>query len=220
MVLNKPKVVISKGGIHGYCWFAGEDIKAGEWIWKKHEGANPLSTDILVTRKELESWDPKVREQFMSLAYQVDDSQYLGFDPAKPPAQSELEENWVNHSCDGNCWYMNDELLVAMRDIKKGEELCYDYALTEGDEDWVLAPKCLCSAKSCRGLVTGNDWKNPELRKKYGRHFLKFILQRIDNLDRSESAARTHSHSHSHAHAHSHASAVSSSAPSSSSSSS
>jgi len=33
----------------------------------------------------------------------------------------------------------NDDLLIAKRDIKKGEELCYDYALTEGDPDWVLA---------------------------------------------------------------------------------
>ena len=30
----------------------------------------------------------------------------------------------------------NDDLLTAMRDIKAGEELCYDYAMTEAEKDW------------------------------------------------------------------------------------
>lgn len=34
MPLN-PKVKIQDDGIHGHCWFANDDFKAGEWIWKK-----------------------------------------------------------------------------------------------------------------------------------------------------------------------------------------
>lgn len=46
------------------------------------------------------------RDKFMSLAYQVNGTHYLGLDPEREPIQSEIEELYVNHSCDGNCWYM------------------------------------------------------------------------------------------------------------------
>jgi hypothetical protein len=36
MPLN-PKVEITQTGVHGFCWFAKEDFKAGEWIWKQRE---------------------------------------------------------------------------------------------------------------------------------------------------------------------------------------
>jgi uncharacterized protein len=66
-----------------------------------------------------------------------------------------------------------------MRDIKAGEELYYDYALTESDPDWILAPACLCGKDKCRGLVTGNDWKKKELQDTYGQHFTEHILTLI-----------------------------------------
>ncbi len=93
--------------------------------------------------------------------------------------EAEQHEYYVNHCCDGNCWYEGDDRLVAMRDIRAGEELYYDYALTEADEDWTLAPACLCGTAACRGLVTGNDWKRPELQAKYGNHFTEYVLQLI-----------------------------------------
>jgi hypothetical protein len=34
MPLNS-KVVITEAGVHGHCWFAKEDFKKGEWIWKQ-----------------------------------------------------------------------------------------------------------------------------------------------------------------------------------------
>ena len=86
---------------------------------------------------------------------------------------------FVNHSCDGNCWYQGDDLLVAMRDIEEGEELVYDYALTEADPDWVLAPQCLCGKAACRGRVTGNDWQRADLQLQYADHFTSHILALI-----------------------------------------
>ena len=41
----------------------------------------------------------------MSLAYQVKPNLYLGLDPDKEPIKEEQQELYVNHSCDGNCWY-------------------------------------------------------------------------------------------------------------------
>ena len=45
---------------------------------------------------------------------------------------------------------------MAMRDIKAGEEITYDYALTQGHPEWILAPKCLCGSVRERGI--GLSW--------------------------------------------------------------
>ena len=49
---------------------------------------------------------------------------------------------YINHSCEPNCGIKDLFTLVAMRNIKKGEELLWDYDMTE-DSDWRL--KCLCN---------------------------------------------------------------------------
>jgi flagellar biosynthesis GTPase FlhF len=187
------KVEVKAGGIHGNCWFAKEDIKEGEMIWKIREAGQP-HCDLVMTIAEVNKMPEAARDKFMSLAYQIDDDHYLGVDETKI-IQVELNEMYVNHSCDGNCWYENDELLVAMRDIKAGEELCYDYALTEGDSNWVI-PKCLCGTKLCRGTVTGNDHLLPGLQAKYGNHFLSYVQKKIARAKQQaqhSKPARSHS---------------------------
>lgn len=175
MVLSS-KVRVGEGGVHGYCWFAAEDISAGAMLW---ELGDVKYDDLDVTKAEMDTWSEEKREKYLALAYMIDVDLWRGPDPENPPPFEQRREYYVNHSCDGNAWYINDNLLVACRDIKKGEEIVYDYALTECDPTYILAPKCLCGAAICRGLVTGNDWKLPELQKKYGNHFTSHIMKFI-----------------------------------------
>jgi len=68
---------------------------------------------------------------------------------------------FINHCCDPNC--EPEEVdgriwIVALRDIKAGEELTYDYNLYDGEGD---AP-CFCGAKNCRGSLYSAE----ELRKR------------------------------------------------------
>lgn len=69
---------------------------------------------------------------------------------------------YLNHSCDPNCETEEDEdehvWIRAIRDIKAGEELVYDYFLYDGEGD---AP-CHCGAASCRGSM----YSRKELRKR------------------------------------------------------
>jgi uncharacterized protein len=69
------------------------------------------------------------------------------------------EARWINHCCDPNCEAIekNDRIFIyAMRDIKPGEELSYDYAL-EIDEPITGKStklyKCLCGSPDCRGTM-------------------------------------------------------------------
>jgi len=65
---------------------------------------------------------------------------------------------FINHSCDPNC--ETDEVdgklwIIALRDIKAGEELSYDYCLWDGEED-DPAP-CYCGATNCRGTMYSEE---------------------------------------------------------------
>lgn len=69
---------------------------------------------------------------------------------------------FVNHSCQPNCemqkWSVNGQFrmaLFALRDIKAGEELTYDYNFSlfnpaEGQE-------CKCESSNCRGVIGGKS---------------------------------------------------------------
>lgn len=71
------------------------------------------------------------------------------------------EARWINHSCDPNCESIEEDgriFIYALRHIKPGEELSYDYAL-EIDEP--ITPKskkqykCFCGSPDCRGTMLG-----------------------------------------------------------------
>ena len=61
-------------------------------------------------------------------ALQIDDDLFLA---STPPFDS---ADFVNHSCDPNCGIVGSVLLVTMRDVEAGEELCFDYAMTDSDD--------------------------------------------------------------------------------------
>jgi hypothetical protein len=41
---------------------------------------------------------------------------------------------------------------------------------------------CRCGTALCRGQVTGQDWRRPELQERYRGYFSPYLQQRIDNL--------------------------------------
>ncbi|WP_345325886.1 SET domain-containing protein [Candidatus Villigracilis proximus] len=66
------------------------------------------------------------------------------------------EGDYVNHSCNPNAGLSGQIGLVAMRDIEIGEEVCFDYAMSDTmpyDEF-----NCGCGAYMPR-TVGGNDWQ-------------------------------------------------------------
>ncbi|MFM8867058.1 MAG: SET domain-containing protein [Ilumatobacteraceae bacterium] len=87
----------------------------------------------------------------------------------------------INHSCEPNCGMRNATQVVTMRDIEVGEELTFDYAMSD------MAPydefDCACGNASCRGRVTGRDWQLPHLQDRYAGYFSPY-------LDREITAAR------------------------------
>ena len=83
----------------------------------------------------------------------------------------------LNHSCEPNLGLQGQIVYVALRDIGIDEELTVDYAMNDDDS---YEMKCQCGTKSCRGKITGVDWKMPEIQRKYDGYFSWFIQRRID----------------------------------------
>jgi uncharacterized protein len=81
-----------------------------------------------------------------------------------------------NHSCDPNLWLADEVTLVARRGITAGEELTVDYA-TMTVAPWQM--ECRCGAGRCRGVVTGDDWRRPDLQERYAGRFSPFVDARI-----------------------------------------
>ena len=73
----------------------------------------------------------------------------------------------INHSCNPNCEVEGKGLklwITAIKDIKKGEELSYDYGFGY-DEDYKQFV-CRCGAKNCVGYIVreGSRWRIKKAR--------------------------------------------------------
>ena len=68
----------------------------------------------------------------------------------------------INHSCDPNCEVEGVGLklwISAIKNIKKGEELTYDYGFSY-DKDYKQFP-CKCGKQNCAGYIvrSGSRWR-------------------------------------------------------------
>jgi uncharacterized protein len=69
------------------------------------------------------------------------------------------EARWINHHCDGNCESETEKGRVfvdAIKDMKKGEELGYDYQIGRDRNDPPNVDEiyaCRCGSPKCRGSM-------------------------------------------------------------------
>lgn len=157
--LSSKCVVRETGDRGGRTVVAGERIAKGELI--------VVWSGTLVERTELDALPPSVRRYSL----QVEENQYLvSLSDCEPP-------DFVNHSCDPNAGLSGQIALVAMRDIEAGEDISYDYAMSDGSAYDEF--DCGCGSTECRGRVTGEDWKRSELWQRYAGYFSPYLQRRI-----------------------------------------
>jgi hypothetical protein len=84
---------------------------------------------------------------------------------------------FLNHSCAPNVGFAGNIVLVAMRDINAGEELTTDYAMFDTSSGEI---ECRCGTPTCRGRVTGSDWRLPDLQARYAGYFSSYVARRIE----------------------------------------
>lgn len=157
-----PKAQARLAGGKGWGSFATEPIRRGETVagfggW-------------MVDRSTLATMD----EDRQSRSIQVDSDLYL--------VSGEVPEagDMLNHSCEPNCGIIGSAVVVAMRDIEVGEELTFDYAMTDASDYDEFT--CMCAHVGCRGVVTGSDWRDPVLQAKYHGYFSHYLMRKIAEL--------------------------------------
>ena len=115
-----------------------------------------------------------MNEDRIGRSIQIDHDLYLVSGDTPEPG------DMLNHSCEPNCGLIGSQVLVAMRDIEVGEELSFDYAMCDASDYDEF--KFLCELPTCRGVVTGMDWRKPELQAKYAGYFSPYLVSRIAEL--------------------------------------
>lgn len=109
-------------------------------------------------------------------ALQIDDDLVIGI----PYPTSSDPAEFINHSCNPNAGMRGQIVLVALRDIAADEQICFDYAMVLNLPPYRLT--CRCGSLSCRGVVTGEDWKLPELQQRYEGYFSWYLQEKINRL--------------------------------------
>ena len=128
----------------------------------------------IVGRDSLDSLPEAIRRHTV----QIEEGLYLA------SIRSDEPPDFINHSCEPNAGLDGQIAIVALRRILPGEEVTIDYAMCDGSPYDEFA--CACGAVTCRGRVTGEDWRIPALWKCYSGHFSPYLQRRIDALKRTQ----------------------------------
>jgi hypothetical protein len=96
------------------------------------------------------------------------------------PLTEDDPSDYFNHCCDPNAGLNGQITLVAMQPIAAGEEICFDYAMSDSNPYDEFA--CGCGTPNCRGRVTAGDWMRPDLQQRYRGYFSPYLQRRIDGL--------------------------------------
>lgn len=154
----------------GKAVFARESIEPGEVIG--------VWSGRLVAAEDLDDLSEEIRRHTV----QVEEGLYLASLTAREPP------DYINHSCDPNSGLSGQITLVAMRAIEPGEEVTIDYAMCDGSPYDEF--DCGCGSPRCRIRVTGDDWRDPSLWKRYEGHFSPYLQRRIEALRREQPRRR------------------------------
>lgn len=160
MKYETDRVVVKRSDIHGRGMFAKRDLKKGERII---EYVGELITHSEANRRGSETY---------LKANNVNGAVYLFTLNKKYVIDGDVDYNaakYVNHSCDPNCEAINHLgriYFVAKKNIKKNEELFFDYAY-EYNEHYQDHP-CKCGARKCVGYIVDDVG-----RKKLNRQLAK-----------------------------------------------
>lgn len=149
---SSPYIKVKKSSIHSKGVFAKKNIPKGteiiEYVGDK------------VTKKEAEKradivLEKSARSKTTGAVYLFELNKKYDIDGYVPWNTARL----INHSCNPNCETINIRghiWIVALRDIKRGEELSYDYGY---DFENFKDHPCKCGAKECIGYIVKKKFR-------------------------------------------------------------
>ena len=154
----------------GKAVFAREFIEPGEVV--------AVWSGRLVSADELDELSEDIRRHTV----QVEEALYL------VSLTADEAPDYINHSCEPNSGLDGQITIIAMQAIHPGDEVTIDYAMCDGSPYDEF--DCACGSSQCRGRVSGNDWRDPLLWKRYAGHFSPYLQRRIAAFQAEQSPRR------------------------------
>ena len=155
-----PDIGKTGSPIEGEGLVAMKFIPKGTIVWK----LNP--NDKRVTAKELLELPKELHRVVYSYKSHTSVLTTNGFE-------------YVNHSCDPTAWLIDDETLVASRDISPEEEVTFDYATADAHPWWRPSGSGSVRPRIAGGIITGRDCLDPAFQKRYRGHLPSWVLDFI-----------------------------------------
>lgn len=147
------KIYIDKSKTHGKGLFAAKDIKKGEIVFiTKGKRINFLISNKEQAQKAGLNWFGFGKNQWLDVKNNYCDN--------------------LNHSCDPNVGIKGKVVMVALRNIKKGEEITLDYSANEADIFWSF--RCNCGSKNCRKIIKSIQFLPINYFNKYKLYIPKY----------------------------------------------
>ncbi len=152
--MDNPKISLKNTRKYGKGVFANSDIKKGEIIAR---------FDGTIYDDDFEDWTRDLQTHTIQIG------------PNKWRDSKGLAR-YINHSCEPNCGIRGLWTVVAMRDIKKGEQITWDYEMTEKSDWWRM--RCRCGSDLCRKVI-GNYKNMPRpIRAKYKGYISTWLTKK------------------------------------------
>ncbi len=145
----------STSEIHGLGVRAGEHIRKGSII-TRFQGPAKFKIN-------------KNKRDAMSHPNWVGIGKHTWIEPSRP-------QKFINHSCEPSAG-VRGLTVVALIDIREGEEITIDYSTIEGDIRWEM--KCSCNSQGCRGVISSVEsltWEQFERIAHIPSYFRKLYL--------------------------------------------
>ncbi|HZV38143.1 MAG TPA: SET domain-containing protein-lysine N-methyltransferase [Pseudoxanthomonas sp.] len=151
--MANKKIEARKSDIHGNGVFAIAPIKKGEFVIE-YKGKRR-------THEEVDEEDSGDVESGHTFLFTLNDEYVID------ASHKGNRARWINHSCSPNCEAVFDEYegknrkkdriyIEAIRNIKPGEELTYNYGITLDEPHTARLKKiwaCKCGSKNCTGTM-------------------------------------------------------------------
>lgn len=153
-IVKRWMLRIRKSGVNGKGVFALEPIGRDTRVFRFSR-----------RRMKVESIVKKYGSRFLDRCLEIDDYGH----EALPSVHSFAW--YLNHSCNPNCG-VDGIYIVAMRDIRRGEELTIDYSTTLCDNSWTM--ECSCGARNCRKHI-GSFFDLPKKTRERYKGYCRFL---------------------------------------------
>ena len=140
------RIQTRRSGVHGKGVYALADLAEGETILE-------YVGEVITWKEALRRHPHDPSDPNHTFYFHIDDTHVIDGN------QGGNSSRWINHACKPNC--EADEnggrvFIKALRNIKAGEELFYDYGLiidSPYTKKLLAEYPCWCGAKKCRGTL-------------------------------------------------------------------